>query len=289
MKNIHLIPTDKPSRLIFNSFHKSFCYQKEIDSMYINDGKVSGADFWGLEKAFNNGFKPQNIYITSDEEIKEGDWFFNGENVLQASRITDIIIDTEGQWSEIKTSKKIILTTDQDLIANNVQTINDTFLEWFVKNSNCEFVKTDKVDTFKKTNEVYVDEITRGNYYEIIKQYKIIEEPKCFDCKGVIKDGICFCNREEPKQECLHQESRFRDYYKDGCYKCWECGKIVVEEPKQEKLTYTEAVKKEERRYSEEDLREAFRQGQDNMDYSDTYGWDSKLTEQEWFEQFKKK
>jgi hypothetical protein len=44
-----------------------------------------------------------------------------------------------------------------------------------------------------------------------------------------------------------------------------------------------------ERMYSEEDLREAFRQGQDNMDYSDIYGLDSKLTEQEWFEQFKKK
>ena len=44
-----------------------------------------------------------------------------------------------------------------------------------------------------------------------------------------------------------------------------------------------------ERMYSEEDLREAFRQGQDNMDYSEIYGWDSKLTEQEWFEQFKKK
>jgi hypothetical protein len=41
--------------------------------------------------------------------------------------------------------------------------------------------------------------------------------------------------------------------------------------------------------YSEEDLREAFRQGQDNMDYSDIFGLDSKLTEQEWFNQFKKK
>jgi hypothetical protein len=40
--------------------------------------------------------------------------------------------------------------------------------------------------------------------------------------------------------------------------------------------------------YSEEVSRE-FRQGQDNMDYSDTYGRDSKLTEQEWFEQFKNK
>jgi hypothetical protein len=42
-------------------------------------------------------------------------------------------------------------------------------------------------------------------------------------------------------------------------------------------------------KYSEEDLREAFRQGQDNMDYSEIYGWDSKLTEQEWFEKFKNK
>jgi len=45
----------------------------------------------------------------------------------------------------------------------------------------------------------------------------------------------------------------------------------------------------QERMYSEEDLREAFRQGQDNMDYSEIYGWNTKLTEQKWFEQFKKK
>jgi aryl-alcohol dehydrogenase-like predicted oxidoreductase len=44
-----------------------------------------------------------------------------------------------------------------------------------------------------------------------------------------------------------------------------------------------------ERMYSEEDLREAFSQGEDNMDYSDTYGWTSKRTVQQWFEQFKKK
>ena len=30
-------------------------------------------------------------------------------------------------------------------------------------------------------------------------------------------------------------------------------------------------------------------QGQDNVEYSEMYGFDSKLTEQEWFQQFKKK
>ena len=45
----------------------------------------------------------------------------------------------------------------------------------------------------------------------------------------------------------------------------------------------------QEKMYSEEDLRQAFRDGQENINYSETYGLDSKLTEHEWFEQFKKK
>ena len=52
----------------------------------------------------------------------------------------------------------------------------------------------------------------------------------------------------------------------------------------------TELLQKEKARmYSEEDLREAFRQGMDNMEYSSLYGWSSTLTEQEWFEQYKNK
>ena len=55
-----------------------------------------------------------------------------------------------------------------------------------------------------------------------------------------------------------------------------------IEKPKQE-------INEQAQMYSEEDLREAFRQGMENMDYSEMYGFDSKLTEQEWFEQFKNK
>lgn len=53
---------------------------------------------------------------------------------------------------------------------------------------------------------------------------------------------------------------------------------------------FTEGAKwQAERMYSEEDLRQAFRDGQSNMHYSDNFGLDSSLTEQQWFEQFKKK
>ena len=108
----------------------------------------------------------KELFITSDEEIKEGDWFTDNNNSLKTSYKLSHV--------QFANPKKIILTTDQDLIKDGVQAIDDDFLEWFVKNPSCEFVEVELIDTFKKTNEVYVDEITSGNYYEIIKKYKII-------------------------------------------------------------------------------------------------------------------
>ncbi len=92
----------------------------------------------------------QHIYITSDEEIKEGDWLFANQG---ANKIIEI---KEGDYPYGSVNKKgdkvfdskhwkskIILTTDQELIADGVQAIDDEFLEWFVKNPSCEFVWTD--------------------------------------------------------------------------------------------------------------------------------------------------
>jgi hypothetical protein len=72
----------------------------------------------------------QNIYITSDEEIKEGDWVIDNNGLLAK-------VITELTWHFIN-YKKIILTTDQSL--DGVQAIDDDFLEWFVKNPTCESV-----------------------------------------------------------------------------------------------------------------------------------------------------
>jgi hypothetical protein len=109
MKHIHVLPTDKPSRL-FKSF-----------------GKLNIGDY--ITKRENLQVTNQHIYITSDEEIKEGDWVITPTN--------DII-----QWAKVfrPDGKKIIITTDQDLIAEGIQPIDDTFLEWFVNNPSCEFV-----------------------------------------------------------------------------------------------------------------------------------------------------
>jgi len=112
MKNIHVLPTDKPSRLFVD----------------IDDNKLKITQPLSGEYMMN-----QNIYITSDEEIKEGDWIFNEE--LEPS-----VLKCSGKGS-LRGWNKIILTTDIDLIKDGVQAIDDKFLEWFVKNASCEFVK----------------------------------------------------------------------------------------------------------------------------------------------------
>jgi hypothetical protein len=129
MKNIHLLPTDKPSRLIYNDANQ-LCYQS--NKSYKNDRK------WMHRKKFN-------IYITSDEEIKEGDYVV--QTNLEKTNTQVIKCETEFQTRIANskdgsfTKKKIILTTDPDLYG--VQAIDDEFLEWFVKNPSCEYVETE--------------------------------------------------------------------------------------------------------------------------------------------------
>ena len=103
MKNLHVLPTDHPSRLRYNiktriwelnEFHK---YHTDIKSTH-------------------------NIYITSDEEIKMQDWFID-DKYKQPMKYF-------GEGSLLISSKKIILTTDQDLIADGVeQILEDTLLK----------------------------------------------------------------------------------------------------------------------------------------------------------------
>jgi hypothetical protein len=242
MKNIHILPTDKPSRLWYSGNSKEIRFYKYP------------VTFQTFERS------PQNIYITSDEEIKEGvdQWYLD--------KVLNEPYNSGGAQYSSK-QDVIILTTDQDLIKDGVQAIDDEFLEWFVNYPSCEFVEI----------------TTYGNYLSLHHSdsfhsvYKIIipkEEP---DYTALLQPVGTI---QETLEEVAHK--MLDDY---GIKSMGQS--IGVLEVK--KLMVKMAKWQQEKSYSEEDIREAFRQGQDNMDYSDTYGWDSKLTEQEWFEQFKNK
>lgn len=175
MKNIHILSTDKLSKFYFN--HNDNCFQlckveKKSTPLKVN----------------------QNIYITSDEEIKKEDWCF-----LEKDGRTFIYKCTEKPQKPKNWGLKIILTTDQDLIKNGVQAIDDEFLEWIVKNLSCEFIKTEK----------WLDDEGKVIYSREIPK----EEPKqecncdntCSKCEEKEKQYILQEVKEKAKQETLEE------------------------------------------------------------------------------------
>jgi hypothetical protein len=123
MKNIHILPTDKPSRLVLSN------------NSILTIIEESNYNF--------SHIKSVHIYITSDEEIKL-DWYLD-TTVNMLFKNDKIFLNGFGY-------KKIILTTDPDLIKDGVQAIDDEFLEWFVNNPSCEEVEVERVVVYDDNN-----------------------------------------------------------------------------------------------------------------------------------------
>jgi hypothetical protein len=116
MKNIHLIPTDNYAPLVFSTS----TYGGLFLSQYYSPMKKMGDSY-------------QNLYITSNEEIKEGvnQWYLD--------KNTNKPYNSGGAQYSSK-QDVIILTTDQDLINDGIHAIDDDFLQFFVKNPSCKSV-----------------------------------------------------------------------------------------------------------------------------------------------------
>jgi hypothetical protein len=124
MKNIHIIPTKNSSYL-------------SIDD---NDNLILHRKQWRKNT--------QHLYITSNDNITHGDFvILKSGRLCQAQTNSGSLgfnsIDGYAFLYFQDEDKKIILTTDPDLIKNKVQGIDDEFLEWIVKNPDTDFVKTE--------------------------------------------------------------------------------------------------------------------------------------------------
>jgi hypothetical protein len=131
MKNIHLIATNEASRLVKNGKGElRVCIQRlPLDEeIYCY---------------------PQNVYITNEELPKKGDWCYLNKDGKEY-----VYKCTETPQKPINWGKKIILSTAPKLITDNIQPINDTFLEWFCKNSGCEWVEVENCVKYFNVDEL---------------------------------------------------------------------------------------------------------------------------------------
>ena len=285
MKNIHLLSTEKPSRL-FNCF-----------------GKLEIGDYTTIRE--NLQVTNQHIYITSDEEIKDGDWLIvNDEDVMQMKSSYDNDMSGEDIWvgdslngyaTYKDNCKKIILTTDQNLINDGVQAIDDEFLEWFVKNPSCEEVKIkrDFADEGIKGITYY------GKYFLIIPK----EEPKQFvecKCTNSLQAENCIRNcghGQEPCDNCGNEICccilRKQETLEEAIKREYETRKFNSDFPFDPQSFKLGAKWAQERMYSEEEVKKiAF---DFYYDISHKIGVPENLISENatnvdaWFKQFKKK
>ena len=129
MKNIHVIETDKPSRL----------------HLWTDE---NGTRLELCELEYSHTRNTKNIYITNDEEIKDGDWFVvklfkitgesDGLHIEKCTKLDNIwcnnfdVISTRHK----NNCKKIILTTDQNLINDGIEQISEDTLLKIVEHIN---------------------------------------------------------------------------------------------------------------------------------------------------------
>jgi hypothetical protein len=118
------------------------------------------------------------LYIISNtENVDENCWIITDGKLVQVSYLLS---------DEVAKGNKVILTTNKLLIKDGVQAIDDEFLEWFVKNPNCEWVELEKFEDG--------DCVIAGKEY-INYSYEIIipkEEPKQLFTKG---DRVLFTGK----------------------------------------------------------------------------------------------
>ncbi len=210
MKNIHVLPTDKNPikgdlllrHLWRGTSNECISWWRYNETITIDD-VIQYTTLNGSFRDITSSFKTHNIYITNNEEIKEGDSVILKSGRLTKAEISQGVlgfktIDGVAFLYFQEGDKKVILTTDQDLIKQGIQSIPDDFLEWFVKNPSCKSVEV----KFNNRGITGAEKIlkTFGEYKIIIPRttQQIINE----DYAGGLEMGQII-PKEEPKQDCF--------------------------------------------------------------------------------------
>lgn len=132
MKNIFILPAKSFKSKLAIYLNKEHTELHEVGELAFCKDDIGWSDFW----------RPQELYITSEEALKPGDWYINTSLDLsqQAPEIhakkSDFVAHKKDPL--FKYCKKIFLTTDPVL---GIKEVPDTFLEYLVKHPLCDEIK----------------------------------------------------------------------------------------------------------------------------------------------------
>ena len=158
MRNVHVIPANREPvkgdillrHLWKNTSNECISWWRYNETVVIDKVK----QYTTLNGSFRDAvssFKVQNIYITANGSFARGAYVTDGIEVMKA---TPKLVDAQGLINR-RNWRKIVLTTDPELINDGVEAIVDEFLDWFVKNPSCEEVEVEE-STLLNTSRTYL-------------------------------------------------------------------------------------------------------------------------------------
>jgi len=147
---------------------------------------------WNEKLSINNKKQDSNIlthhlYFLSDEEIKEGDWFYWGgttpqiQKAVYGSKPTDIV-------------KKIIATTDSSLTIDKWAQTNKKFKPYNIQQNieTTKLIKKQLPQPSQSFLEVFVTEYNKGNQIkEVLIEYQV--------CTCAPEEVLCYCTTPKLK------------------------------------------------------------------------------------------
>lgn len=200
MGNLFMLPTENLTQIGISKITNRVTYNKNKHDTLA----------W-----FNN----QNLYITSDEEPQNNEWC--------------LVDDKEVEKYCVPLSKhryrKIVLTTDEKLIKEGIQSIETSFLVWFTNNSDCKFVEVKR-----EIKKEYVDDQDAYGYdvpvYKIpipnetwLEKHDNLETAKQLEveakelCEEEQERSITITNinkQETPEEEKFYSQTEMEDIVK---------------------------------------------------------------------------
>jgi hypothetical protein len=171
MKKIYILATSNTSKL---GSHNGV----------LEYAPLFGFDLFDKNKNFRHN--PVHIYITNNFEIEDGDlciYDHNNTLILKKENVDKYgIIRLNNIGYPLNYCKKIILTTDEILIKQGVQKIEEDFLQWLIKNPNYEFIEVkEELEICFNCEWNYdscpnVEECLKNKYKMIIPKEKLKQE-----------------------------------------------------------------------------------------------------------------
>ena len=228
MKNVFMLKADRLSNLLLCV--KSFAYNVGTD---WEDSEEQGNISLGAGEYANKEFyEPQEIYITSEDPIKEGDWCLYNKNhnsekpcweIIKCGKIENEDMHAQSDGKLILWMKNVIVTTNPVLIADLVQAVKKNFIMYFIANKGLDFIEV--TDLKEVTEEAAVEKAAMEHlaFWRSRNNTHLNNPIHAERCKNDYKSGVVWQKTrsytyEEMKESFSkgHDSARLKGSYKSN-------------------------------------------------------------------------